>query len=162
MKTLNIKLKSTKSNKKDKEFGTVIYLLKNTSFPNALQPIFILLLGGTFLFFSNTLNDSDAFFIVGMILFLIGLYTLGNFLFERLYFYEKGLVQSSLWNSNKVRIPYQQIKSIQLIKRTQKKKKKIIGYKFFNEENQLLLEIEETSYQNLEQVMNQLYKEFKK
>lgn len=162
MKTLNVKLKSTKSKKKDKEFGNIIYLLKNTSFSNIFQPILILLLGGTFIFFSSTLNDSDAFFVIGMIILLIGLYILGNFLFDRLYFYENGFVQSSLMNSNKVRIPYQKIKSIQLVKRTKKNKIEIICYKFFDKENQLLFEVEETSYQNLKKIMNQIHAEFKK
>jgi len=165
MKKLNLALKNTKSNKKDKEFGEIIYILKNTSFPNILSPAIIILIGSLFIFYSNTMMDSDAFLVVGVIILLVGLYILGNFLFDRLYFYENGMVESSILNANKVRIPYQKIKTIQLEKRNVKKmktKNQTVCYKLLNKENQILFEVEQTSYQNLKKVMEQIRNEFKR
>lgn len=164
-KTLSKKLKQTKKNKSDKEFGILIYELKNTAFHNLYLPLCIILIGSFMIIFGNQLIEPMIWYVVGTILLLIGVYMLGNFLFDRLYFYENGMIQSSILNPNKIRISYHNLKEIQIESKTfkiQRRTNSVTWYKFISPDNQIIFQIQKNTYQNLDSVITTVKKELHK
>lgn len=154
-----------KNEKKDKQFGTLIFELKNNAFKNFTVPTFVIIIGSVLLIIGNRWEEPIIWFVIGTILLLSGLYMLGNFLFDRLKIYEQGLVQSSILSANKIRIPYRTINKIEIETKkfkTQYKNKQVSWYQLIDHKGNIIYAIKTNEYQDLEKAIKTIEKYKKK
>lgn len=143
----------------DPIYGKLIYVLNSHSIEQIFHSFFLLLLG-LFMF----LRSSDMIFplfscILGLMLITTSIYLFLIIIFDKMKFYEYGVVQNSIFSHNNPSFLYDDMECIEEEHRLNRKKKKAsfqTYYHFIVKPNTTVFTFEEKEYRHCKKIVKQV------